>query len=334
MTVRISNMQRSSSFIDRIFQNQISLQQVQSELSTGLKVINPSDDPGRSGSIAIYQEAINRIDRHKQRIAFGTNMLEHQENTLDQANNIIVRARELAEQAANGPYDPALRAQIAEEVFQLRDQMVALGNTTFQGIYIYGGADDDDPPFDSVQYAQAPLNPALAADRRYFYDADPGSQVTRTIDISDSETVRVVTPGDQVFSLAIGSLEELGRSLAGYRTDLDVNSLPDGNGLAYTFPGDEAMQTAHILRALDNLEIARVEDIGEERTRVGARIGRMETVSSTLDSLKLSTEKARASIQDSDPIDAASRFQNLETQLQALLTSGAQIQQLSLLNFI
>lgn len=334
MTGRIATNQAVATFIDQMFRNRLLIEKSRNEIASGLRVAEPSDDPGRSGSIATFQAALQRMDRHKQRIAFATNILEHQESTLDSANNVLTRAMELAEQGANGTYTPELREQIAAEVFQLRDQMVALANTTYQGLYIYGAADDDDQPFDAVQYLQAPLDPTQAADSRYFYDNEAGTQTTRSVEISDSESVRVVTPGDQVFANAIGALEQLGRALSGYETTLDVNGLPDGNGLAYTFPGDEPRQQAHILRALDALKSAAENNIAIERTSVGSRLARLDQVANTLDSLKLSTEASRASIQDADPIEAASKFQQLQTQLQALLASGAQIQQLSLLNYL
>ncbi|MCB0325303.1 MAG: hypothetical protein KDD69_17090, partial [Bdellovibrionales bacterium] len=67
---------------------------------------------------------------------------------------------------------------------------------------------------------------------------------------------------------------------------------------------------------------------------IGARMNRLDQTKQILDTLKISTEKSRASIQESDPFEAASRFAQLQTGLEALLASGSRINSLSLLNFI
>lgn len=335
MAIRVTNREAAGNFVRLLIEQRYNLEKARERVSTGIEVVNPSDDAGRSGSIVAFQGVIQRIDRHQERISFAQNLLDFQENVANSASDLIVRAKELATQAANDTLTQEARSLIADEVFQLRDQMVSLGNSTYQGLYIYGAADDDDAPFDSAQYTQAPLDPTQPADRRFFYDAEAGTAVTRSVQISDSETVRVVTPGDQIFSGAIAGLERLGRALEGYRTGLDVTSgLPDGTGTAFTLPLEEPAQQDAILRALDALEVARSTDLGAEITSLGSRSARLTQVSAVLESLKINTDAARASIQDADPFASASQYANLQSSLQALLASGAQINNLSLLNYL
>ena len=61
---------------------------------------------------------------------------------------------------------------------------------------------------------------------------------------------------------------------------------------------------------------------------------RQTQVTAVLESLKINTDAARASIQDADPFESASQYANLQSSLQALLASGAQINNLSLLNYL
>lgn len=333
MATRVTNLDTTRILIQQIFDRRISLEKVRESIASGIKVPFASEDPGKSGTILSLQATINRVERHKERIGFATSFLEHQESTLDSADNLLVRARELATQGANGSLSFQDRALVADEVFQLRDQLVALANTKFQGRYVYGGASDDQPPFISTPYLQAPLNTALAANNRYYFNQLPGSDDTRNISITDDNTIRINTPGDQVFEDAIAGMDRLGRALAGYRTSL-TGGLPDGNGTAYTLPADYAEQTHDILAAMDSLEDARVNDIIQERSDVGARVSRLEQVTEILDNLKASTETSRSVLQDADLFEASAKFSNLETSLQALLASGAQINNLSLLNYL
>ena len=261
--------------------------------------------------------------------------MDHQEAILEQTNNLLVRAQEIANQAANGSNSVEERNILSQEVFQIRDQLVSLANTTFQGRYIYGAADDDDQPFDETTYAvpDSATNPDAA--KRYIFDDEDGTAVTRTVQVSDTDSVRIVTSGNEVFSKAIGSVEMLGRSLAGYRTTLDgTTGLPDGTGTAYTLPADYAEQTHDILAAMVSIKDASVNDAIAERTSVGSRLSRLEQVISILNSLKLTTDTSRAQIQDTDIVEASARFSSLKTSLEALLASGVQISNISLLNYL
>ncbi len=334
--MRITNLNTTEQLISNIFDRRYSLDQVRQEIASGIKVDVGSKDPGRAGSIVNLQQTITRIDRHTQRIAYTTGILEHQEATLNSAEEILIRAQEIAEQGANEALSFEDRRLLADEAFQLRDQLVSLANTTYQGKYLYGVADDDDPPFDAQTYTQSPTNTAERAYVRYVFDAELGTAYTpRQIAITDDDSIQVVSSGDEVFSHAIGAMERLGRALSGYRTNLDVTTgLPDGTGTAFNPATDYALQTADIRSSLDALGSARTDDIIRERSSVGARIARTEQVTEILAGLKVSTETARSSVQDSDIFEASAKFSNLQTSLQALLASGAQINNLSLLNYI
>lgn len=335
MAIRPTQQRTTEMFIGLINDKRLELEKIRTQLSTGVKVSTASEAGGKAGTIISLQNALTRIDKHKERISFSSAILQHQESVLEQANNLMVRAEELANQGANGTVSAEGRALIAKEVFQIRDQLAALGNTTFQGRYIYGGADDDDEPFDAQTYTVPASSVDADAAKRYVFDGEDGTDITRTVPISDTDTVQIVTSGSDVFSNAIGFTEKLGRALLGYRTTQDgTTGLPTGAGTAYTQPTDYPEQTNDILVAMTGLKTSRTNDIVQERSSVGSRIARLEQVSEILDSLKITTESSRAEIQDTNVVEASATFANLQTALQALMASGVQINNVSLLNYL
>lgn len=335
MAIRVSTGGATSLLIQQMFDQRGALEKIRTQIATGTKVDVASEDTGQAGAILSLQALVGRIDRHQQRISNATATLEQQENVLNSSDNLLVRAKELAVQAANGSQSVASRALIAKEVWQLRDQLVSLANTNFQGRYIYGAADDDDPPFDATTYTQAPTDTTLPAYTRYAFDAEAGTSTTRSILINDTDTLRINTSGGGVFSRAIGALERLGRSLDGYRTTINATTnLPTGAGTAYNLPTDYAEQSNDILRAVDEIDYVRTFNFTTERSDVGSRISRLEQVTEILDNLRASSEENRAEIQDTDIYEASAQFSNLQLSLQALLSSGSQINNLSLLNFL
>lgn len=334
MISRVTNVQVNNAFVQQIFEQRAALEQARQQVSTGYKVTHPSDDPARAGTITQAQLTSQRVERHIQRVASATGLLETQESALNQGETIMLRIKEIAVAAANESVSAAGRATMAQEVFQLRESLVSIANSQYRGVYIWGGADDNDPPFDAATYA-VPASASDPAHVRYIYDAEAGTDLSRSIQITDTESVQLTTPGDDVWANAISATERLGRALEGYRTDPeDLSTLPTGTGNAFNLPNEYSQQTVAIRAAIDDIENARSNDITNERTSIGSRINRVQRASTVLGEIKINTETARAAIQDVDVFEAASKFSSLQLSLQGLLASGAQINNLSLLNYL
>ncbi len=368
MAFRVTNSQFTNTFINQVNKTKINLEDTRNRLTSGLDIADPSDDPARAGTVVGLQNTIQRIERHKERIAYATNFLAVQETAMTTANEVMIRLRELATQGVNGTMAPDVRAQIADEVFQLRDQLASLANTKEQGVYIYGGTDDDDPPFvyEGNYFENAggtgDGSPAASPERGHWLfspnnvitaDAELGHTTTRDVKISDTESVRINTSGN-IFEDAISAATQLGRALHGYQTSKvdrdtdgvidDLESVADvGNTnrqLALSDPSaanynsELAIQLGQIHEAMTALDLARTNDIETELSSIGARLARVEQTESILENIGINTEQARSEIQDADVVEAASAFANLQTNLEALLATGARISNLSLLDFI
>ncbi len=338
MAYRVSDIQTTRIFIDQMMDSKAAVEKKRQEIATGYRVVNASDDPGRAGTLASLQHMLQRMDRHQERISLALNTLQTQESTVSSANDILIRAKELAAQAANGTLSAGERSQIADEVFQLRDQVAGLANTKFQGVYLYGGKDDIQIPFvyNDTFYSEPPAaTPNLAEKSHWvFNSAVPGITETRDVAISDSDTLRINSRGDLVFGDALNALDRLGRSLKGYRTTVDGSGVPDGTGSSYNLPAEYNQQILDIQSAMDAIDSSRINDIQAELSSIGGRTNRIDQIKQILETLKANTDQARSTIQDTDMFSAASEFTNLQTSLQGLLAAGSKINSLSLLDFL
>ncbi len=74
--------------------------------------------------------------------------------------------------------------------------------------------------------------------------------------------------------------------------------------------------------------------VGQTRGLVGVHAARVERAITRLEDVQVNDERLRSQLQDLDYAEAATRFTLLQTQLQAALTAGSQINSLSLLDFI
>ena len=299
------------------------------QIASGIAVRNPSDST-HSGEISRYQQTLARMESFSNNIASTKSFLEFQDNTLNETSTILTRAREIAEQAANTSNSPTTRAHMAEEIWQIRDHLVSLANSTYQGKYVWGGADDDDAPFDPLTYT----NPSTGnASKRYAFDGEAGTNVFRNVQISDDISLTVNSDGRGLFSDAIAGLETLGRALQGYSTTT-TGGLPDGGGTAYVFPTDFDNQTIAIRAAMDSIDSARKDDVGVERVALGGKLRRLDTATSLMSVTKTSSQEALSTLQDTDATAAASMLAQAQSALQANMVVVGRVLSQTILDYL
>lgn len=328
---RITQPQTARNAIRDILANRSQVDHFSNQVTSGLKVSVPEDST-TAGTISQVRDTLQRFEGYNNRIASVKSSLTFQDDVLSQAAELLIRAKEIATQGANTSNDATARASIAEEVFQIRDNMVNLANSTFQGKYIFGGADDDDAPFDEMTYT----NPASGeASRRFVFDAEVGTDLTRTVNLTDDVSVTVNTPGDTIFKNSIETLERLGRALAGYDTTPDPNAgSPDGGGAAYSLPAQNATQVGAINSAIDALDNARQDDVERERVSLGGKLRRLETAESLIELTKVNSQDVLDHLQNADTVEAASALTQAQTVLQASYAVTSRLLNLSILDYI
>jgi len=326
---RISENQFTNLMVNYTVNNKERVNKYSEQVATGLKASLPSDSED-AGVISRYKQTLDRIDGYMTTIARVRSIVQFQDDALSQMTELITRAKEIAQQGANESLTPSARAFLAEEVYQIRDQVVGLANSSFQGRYIYGGADDDDPPFDSTLYDEPAEGPAAV---KYEYDSEFGTSTNRTVRITDDMTMTLTTPGNQVFGTTIEAMERLGRSLSGY-SSTPATGPTDGGGTAYTFPGDYATQTADIKQVLDLLNSARDEDIIPERTAIGGKMRRLQTAEALLTLAKTSAQEVLSRIQTADETETVASLSQAQTALQASYSVTAKVLRLTIMDYI
>jgi len=328
---RIAEFQLNRSILTDIRENKERYTQLSNEASSGLKVSNPGDSKF-SSSIAAYRDALARIEGHKSRIANIEGILSFQDNGISQAGDLLVSAKELATQGANETLGAAQRADLAKQVFALRDHMVDLANSQYQGKFIYNGANNTTAPYTKDTYA-APASGSESI--RYVFSAAAGSTQANSVTIADNVSVQTNTPGSTVFNRAIGALEELGRALSGYGTGVNgATGLPDGTGAAYTLPAQATQQTKDIQAAMDAVETARQNDILPERVSLGARLARLDSARAVMELTKTDAETALADMQNVDMAETATNLSQAQTALEASYTVSARVLKMSILDYI
>ena len=325
---RISENSLANRLLADVARNRQQIAKFSEELSSGVKVQDPGDSVV-SGTISQLNGVLERVDSFGQRISAVTNFVNYQNDAITQAGDLLTRAKEIAAQGANETNSADDRYALAQAVFQLRDHMVSLANSKFQGIYLFAGAADNNPPYNAAAYDFG----VVGGLQRYVYTTAPGADQTRDVRVTENLTLTTNIPGNAVFDQAIQGLERLGRALSGYKTNPAVGA-PDGTGDAYIFPDEYSMQTLDIQSAMDALEKARTQDIMPSLVNMAGRMKRLETADSLLDLSKNSSQEVLAGLRDADVIESATNLSIAETALQASMTVSAKVLRMSILDYL
>jgi flagellar hook-associated protein 3 FlgL len=109
------------------------------ELSTGIALNEPSDDP-----TVIAQDLAVRNDsavttQVGQNLTGLNNLLSTTDSTLSSLTSILQSARNLAIEGASDAITSSQRSQIGDQVNQLLEQAIGLANTQYDGKFIFSG---------------------------------------------------------------------------------------------------------------------------------------------------------------------------------------------------
>jgi flagellar hook-associated protein 3 FlgL len=137
----------TATFMRDLNNNLRSLAKYQHQLASGKRVSRPSDDPVAIVHSLRLRSDLGDIEQFAKNVDHALSWLNLTDTALSQAGDILQRARELAVYGANGTLPQESRNALAEEVRQLFDQLVQVGNTTYAGQYIFAGTETKTAPF-------------------------------------------------------------------------------------------------------------------------------------------------------------------------------------------
>lgn len=145
--MRITERYLYNSFRANLAQSNRRLLEIQDQIGTGRKVNRPSDDPVGMTRILGFRNDLAQKEAFERNVGQGTAWLNTTDTVLDDMNQVLNRAKELAIAQANATMSPGDRLMVASEVQALFDQVVQLANTSVGGRYLFGGFKSAQPPF-------------------------------------------------------------------------------------------------------------------------------------------------------------------------------------------
>ncbi|MGA4447952.1 flagellar hook-associated protein FlgL [Ectopseudomonas chengduensis] len=183
--MRISTLQAFNNGVAGLQRNYANVTRTQEQISTGNRILTPADDPVASVRLLQLEQQQNVLNQYAENLTAAKNSLTQEEVSLNSANTILQRVRELAVQAGNGALSSKDRASIAAELQEREDELLGVMNTrNARGEYLFAGFQGKTQPF------------VRQADGSYAYQGDEGQ---RKIQIASSLDIPISDNGKKTF---------------------------------------------------------------------------------------------------------------------------------------
>ncbi len=193
--MRISTVWSQQSSLNSILQQQVNINDTQSQLSSGKRLLQPSDDPVSASRILAFKDEINQTNQYQRNIDTARERNIIQESSIESAENILFRARELTIQAATDTLNNDDRLTIKHEIDQLLDNLLGIANTqNANGEYIFSGYLSNTKPFefdtqlDAYEYLGGEQQRLIQiSPERRIADGEPGYNLFQEIQSTSQE---------------------------------------------------------------------------------------------------------------------------------------------------
>jgi len=128
----------------------------QERISSGFKILRPSDDPVGTRRALFLETSLERVGDYAANLDESRRFLDTAAEGLTRVNTLIAEVRSAALAGANGTLSQTDRDIFAQQIDALREQLVGLANSVFQGQFLFAGTENTRTPFafsgDTVTY--------------------------------------------------------------------------------------------------------------------------------------------------------------------------------------
>src|SRR5271165_2886103 len=283
-----------TNLVDALNQVQSNTQLLSSELSSGMRVNSLSQDPLAAGENVLLLNQMQQDDSFTQSSSLVTGQLQVADSALGQVVSQLTQAVSLATAANNGTMNASDRASIANQLAGIRDEVLTLANSSYQGQFIFAGGMTSSTPFSLI----TATSPATVT---YNGDGD-----VNILESPNGQKIQMNVPGDQIFAGA-GSSHVFG-ALSSLIADYSAGTMN---------PTQAASDTAALNTALNY--------VSQQRVTIDNSITQLGASSAAISSQQTQLTAAQTNLMQADVAQVATQMALAQTQQTALMSVIAQL---------
>ncbi|GGF91525.1 flagellar hook-associated protein FlgL [Paenibacillus abyssi] len=311
MSLRVTQTMMNTQLLRNVSNNLGRMNNLQNQLSTGRRINAPSDDPVGLTFAMRYRSEISANDQYIRNVDSAISSLDYTDMTLGQAGNVLHRARELMVQGANGVNPQEGYNAIKLEIEELYNQLVEIGNSKFNGKYVFNGEQTETPPYSKLGLSDA------GSPKAYNAATDPG-QIK--YELAPGMVMAVNMTGNQIFGNPVADDTDQNSDNVFQVLNNVVQALASGNN----------QKVSELIGKVDS----RLNTILEMRAEIGARTNRVELVKGRLEDITVNLTSIQSKTEDADMAQVITNLKMEENVYQASLSAGAKLISPSLVDFL
>ncbi|WP_263365864.1 flagellar hook-associated protein FlgL [Edaphobacter bradus] len=284
--------------IDRATSN---TQSLTSELSSGLRVSSLSDDPLAAAQSSQLSSAISRDDTFVQTASTESSIMQATDSTLAEVVSQLTSAVSLSVSATNGTNNAANLSTLAQQLTAVRDQVLSLANTSYQGTYLFGGSQNATAPF-TLDTSTQPATVTYNGDTNLNHIETPSGQRLQTN-----------LPGSSIFgSGSSGVFGAINQIIADLATGASASTLSTDSSALTTALGH----------------------VSTQRSVLDSSLSQLQSVSTYTQTQEAQLKVQQSSLVSADAAAVATQLATSETQYQALLSTAGSLQKHNLFDYL
>ncbi len=296
MPVRVTQTMLNNNMMRNLSNSMGRMDKLQEQLSSGRKISKPSDDPVVATRGMYYRSSLIENEQFQRNVGEAQSWMELTDKSLDEANSILQRVRELIIYSGDGALADDSLSAIGKEIEQIKSHLGSIANQTVGGRHIFAGTDTDNPPFD-VATGQ-------------FTNNNEGEIM---LEVNKGIRLPINVTGTSVFSFEGTGGQDIFNLLNSMVTDLQSGK-----------------PVTDKLKDMDE----QIDNLLAVRATLGARINRIELIKGRLENEEVNVTGLMSNNEDADVAKVITDLKAQENVHRAALSAGARIIQPTLIDFL
>lgn len=147
-TGRTSDILLHRRLLEQLTSDQSRLLQIQDQVSTGLRLSKPSDDPAAASKAISIQRIIEQTTQYQVNLQTTGSYLAATETAISQVNALLRDVKGEVLTAINATTSPEQKTAIVEQLKNASSQLMQLGNSKFRDRYLFAGSNPTQIPYE------------------------------------------------------------------------------------------------------------------------------------------------------------------------------------------
>ena len=318
--MRVTQSMLSNTMLRNLSNSYNKMGQWQEQLSTGSKLLRPSDDPVGVTKAMSYRTQLTQNAQYKENLDTATKWLDTTDTSLGSVTSAMTRVQELITQASNDTNQTVDREKMLVEIKQIQQEIHDLANTKVGDTYLFSGTRTNEPLYKTdPTTGEVTFNDEAGTD---IEAPENGFGESVNIEIYNDIQLDINTTGAMKM---FGKIDEVFTRIEEALSDNDATGADIGSILG----GTNSVEDREYTTIQGSIDL-----VLKNRADIGAKQNRVDMMSDRLALQKETLTKQKSNVEDVEYEEAITNLITQESIHRASLSVGGRIIQQTLVDFI